>query len=312
LRDGFLDIYVANYVEAYGNIVLNNSGEVEFFQPKGFSNFLYVNNGNGTFSEQASVFQVADAGGCSLAVAFTDYNSDARPDILLANDFGWWAQPNRLFQNSNGLFLDVSQISGANIPVFAMGIAIGDYDEDGDLDYYVTNIRGNVLMKNNGNGMFSDEANLAGVENIFTAGEYTIGWGAVFFDYDNDTYLDLAVANGYVSTEPIIVTAIQDQDKLYRGSHNGTFTDVSDLVGFNSNELSRGVAVGDYDNDGDLDIVVVVIDSYESQDAYILVYQNNSTSKNWLKIKLQGIESNFDGIGARVVVYCGERRFIRD
>ncbi|MEQ9169014.1 MAG: VCBS repeat-containing protein, partial [Fulvivirga sp.] len=275
--DGHLDIYVVNYVRAHGNIELDNNGEVSFYQPDCFPNFLYLNNRDGTFTEVSEEYQVANDGGCSLAAAFTDYDNDQKPDLLVANDFGWWATPNQLYKNIGASYLDVSESSNMNLPMFGMGIAIGDYDEDEDLDYYVTNIRGNSLFTNNGDTTFIDKAESAGVSNVYTGDNFTTGWGAVFYDFDNDTKLDLALTNGYVATEPIIYTAYQDEDKLYKNKGDGTFEDVSAEIGFNSNEISKGLIIGDYDNDGDLDAFVVVAKSNESIDPHYLLYEKQNT-----------------------------------
>jgi len=210
-------------------------------------------------------------------------------------------------------FADVSLETRMNIQMFGMGIAIGDYDEDQDLDYYVTNIRGNVLLQNQGNGTFSDRAESLGVDNVFTGDKFTTGWGAVFFDYDNDSYLDLALANGFVGTEPIISTAVRDEDKLYQNNGDGTFTDVSAAEGFNNAEINRGIITGDYDNDGDLDVFVSVVEDFESIDPHMLLYRNDSDNGfNWLKVNLQGTKSNRDGYGAHLRLYANNRIFMRE
>ena len=313
--DGYLDIYVANYVRDHGPIELDEDGNVKSFSPDCFANFLYLNNGDGTFSEASAQYQVQDNGGCGLAAAFTDYNQDNLPDILVANDFGWWANANALFSNNYPLptFQDVSASSKANIPMFGMGIAVGDYDQDLDLDYYVTNIKGNVLMQNLGDGSFKDVASELSIDNTFTNNEFTTSWGSLFFDYDNDGHLDLAVANGFVATDPIVFTAHLDQDKIFRNNGLGGFEDVSDEVGFNSKEFSRGLITGDYDNDGDLDLFVVVVEDFESPDPHMLLYRNDvQVSNNWLKVSLEGIECNRDGFGSVVRLFADNKSWIRE
>lgn len=312
-RDGFLDIYIINYVNNHGSIEVDQQGNVTFYQPDCFANYLYINNGDGSFSEVSTELGVDDPGGCSLAASFTDYNNDRRPDLLIANDFGWWAETNKLYANDGDMFTDKSRDSKMDIAMFGMGIATGDYDEDQDLDYYVTNIRGNVLMNNQGDGTFINEALAAGVDNTFTDDEYTTGWGAVFFDYDNDSYLDLGVTNGYVATEPIIYTAFQDADKMYKNNGDGTFEDVSDLTSFNSKEISRGLITGDYDNDGDLDVFVVVSKSFESIDPHFLLYKNETNDSNdWIKIQLKGKDSPLDAYGSRIRLYSSGRVLTRE
>ena len=317
--DGYLDIYVANYVITQGSIETDAQGNIIAFSPECHPNFLYLNNGDGTFSESAALLGLDNVfegnGGCGLAVAFTDYDNDSYPDIYIANDFGEWASSNKLYRNNHPqeLFQDVSLETRMNIQMFGMGIAIGDYDEDQDLDYYVTNIRGNVLLQNQGNGTFADVAPILGVDNVFTGDKFTTGWGAVFFDYDNDSYLDLALANGFVGTEPIISTAVRDEDKLYHNNGDGTFTDVSVQEAFNNAEINRGIIVGDYDNDGDLDVFVSVLEDFESVDPHMLLYRNDLDNDfNWLKVDLRGTRSNRDGFGSRLRLFAGNRTLLRE
>ncbi len=317
--DGYLDIYVANYVIAQGPIETDSEGNIISFNPQCHPNFLYLNNGDGTFSEVAAQLGLDNTfegnGGCGLAVTFTDFDEDGYPDVYLANDFGEWASSNKLYRNRypDAQFADVSLETRMNIQMFGMGIAIGDYDEDQDLDYYVTNIRGNVLLQNQGNGTFMDRAESLGVDNVFTGDKFTTGWGAVFFDYNNDSYLDLALANGFVGTEPIISTAVRDEDKLYQNNGDGTFTDVSSIEGFNNAEINRGIIFGDYDNDGDLDVFVSVVEDFESIDPHMLLYRNDTDNGfNWLKVDLQGTKSNRDGYGAHIHLYADNRVLMRE
>jgi len=167
-KDGDLDFYVTSY---------------EFYPDQ-----FYRNNGDGTFTNLSEVVGLKNVEERGLGVCSLDYDNDGDLDIYVANDFG----NDVLYQNlGNGTFRDVSLEAGIKGPYNAMGVAAGDYDNDGDLDIYITNGGTNVLHRNNGDGTFTDVAKAAGVED--TPG---IGWGAMFFDYDNDGDLDLYVVNG--------------------------------------------------------------------------------------------------------------------
>ncbi|HXH17761.1 MAG TPA: FG-GAP-like repeat-containing protein [Chitinophagales bacterium] len=313
--DGFLDIYVANYVDSI-RFIFDSQNEIAGFSHTGFANFLYMNNGNGTFSQVAPQLQV-DNKGTSLAAAFTDYDFDHDVDIHLVNDFGEWVLPDALYRNEYPLdaFTDVSTPSGADAAIYGMGIAVGDYDEDDDLDYYLTNIGRNVLLNNSGSGIFLDTTDFAGVANTYVDSLFTTGWGAAFLDYDNDTWLDLFVANGNIPAADFIKTGEKDPNKLYKNNTDGTFSDVSVIAGVNDSSRARGLAAGDYDNDGDLDLLVTVVeeDTLNNDDWHVLLYRNDiSTGNHWLKVETVGTQNNRDGFGSRVEVYSDGRKWIRE
>lgn len=314
--DGFLDIYVANYVKSIRFIHDSVTTEVIGFAHTGFANFFYMNNGNGTFTNIAPQLQVDDAG-TGLAAAFSDYDNDRDMDIFLVNDFGAWVVPNKLYRNEfpANAFTEVSASSGADAAIYGMGIAIGDYDQDDDLDYYITNIGENVFYRNNGNGTFTDVARQAGVENGYVDSLFTTGWGTAFLDYDHDTWLDLFVSNGHIMAADFIATSEKDPKKLYRNNADGTFTDVTFLEGVGDSSIGRGFAMGDYDNDGDLDMLVTVITENmgSGNNAHALLFRNDIANGNhWLKVSVQGTYSNRDGFGSRVEAYAHGRKWIRE
>lgn len=311
--DGLLDIYVANYVETPG-FLYDEVGNVIGFDPVCYPNLLYKNNGNNTFTEVSGVALVDDRG-CALATAFTDYDNDHDPDIQVANDFGAWNIPDKLLKNNSqwGTFEDVSAASGADAAIYGMGIAIGDYDEDGDLDYYVTNLGRNVLLKNSGDGTFSDVTSEAKVENTYDDSLFAVGWGTAFMDYDNDSYLDLIVNNGEIPTFDFLANGPLNSNKLYRNNGGTDFEDVSETAGFNSAWRGRGLAYGDLDNDGDLDVVATVVEKYPINTIHTLVYRNIAPSgNNWIKLDLAGKESNPHGFGAHVTLLTKGRRLMRE
>lgn len=314
--DGYLDIYVGNYVAQTAFIRHPISNEIIGFAHTGFEDYLYLNNGNNTFTQIAPQLQTNNAG-TTLATAFSDFDNDSDMDIYVANDFGEWVIPNVLYRNEYPLdsFTDVSAASGANAGIYGMGIAVGDYNEDGNLDYYITNIGRNVLYQNNGNGTFSDVTDSAGVINTYTPDSlFTTSWGTAFFDYDNNTWLDLFVSNGQIPAVDIIATGVKDPHKLFRNNMDGTFTDVSALEGVSDSTKGRGFATGDYDNDGDLDMLVACTHQFQNgAGTKVLLYRNDQANGNhWLKVNVQGTVNAHDAFGTRIEVYAGGRKWLRE
>ncbi len=312
--DGYLDLYVGNYVRQSGVII--DQGQVVGFSQRGFENFLYMNNGDNTFTKLTQPYGVADSG-CALAVAFTDFDFDHDVDLHVANDFGEWWIPDGLYQNEypNASFANVSASSNIDTAaMYGMGIAIGDYDEDGDLDYYTTNLGRNVLSRNNGDGTFTDVSTAAGVENTYSLGNFSTSWGCAFVDYDNYALLDLFVANGWISAAPFIATGDPDSDKLFRNNGNGTFTDVSVLENVDDSTCARGMAFGDYDQDGDIDLLVSSSNyGVYGDSAQVKLHRNNlSNGNNWLAVNLNGLSVNRNAYGSRVRIVAGGRNFIRE
>lgn len=262
-NDGFLDVFISN---------LDYSG----IRP----NYLYRNNGNGTFTNVSSSAGIGIGSHFSFCSAFFDYNNDGFQDIYVINDR--YATANILYHNNgNGTFTNVSVSSGTNLMLNAMSTAVDDYDYDGYLDIYVTNTsEGNVMLHNNGNGTFSNTAASTGT----IVNRYT--WGANFLDADNDTDLDL-----YISTAESTVSA------FYERISNTSFQ-LSNTAGFNVdtfNSLSN--VIGDVNNDGYTDIFV---NNRPPQNSSL--WRNAGGTNNWLKVKLEGVESNRNGIGSWIEI----------
>ena len=321
-RDGWLDLFVANYLE----FDVSQSGEPgsgEFCQwkgvrvfcgPRGFRgqpNRLYRNNGDGTFldvSPQAGI-QVPGVH-YGFAVLTADFENRGLTDIYVACD----STPSLLYRNGgDGTFEEVAVMAGCaynedGLAQAGMGAATGDYNSDGYLDIFKTNFSGDAsnLYRNNGNGTFDDRIFHARLgRNV----KY-LGWGVGFFDFDNDGWKDIFVANGHVYPEleaQGLETPYRQRNLLYRNQGNGTFADISRSAGpglelFRS---SRGAAFGDFDNDGDIDIVV-----NNQNDPPNLLRNLSRNRSNWLLIKTVGTKSNRDGIGARLTVTAGKHRQI--
>ena len=271
-NDGYLDIYVTI---------------------DGPPNILYHNNGDGTFSNATSAAGVG-ATGTSVGIAFGDYDNDGHLDIYVGN---FWKDTDVLYRNNgDGTFTDVTDEAGVTKKLSTGGVAFGDYDNDGHLDIYVGNGDGaNVLYRNNGDGTFTDVTDEANVGHTGAADNVAFG------DYDNDGYLDIYVVNG-------TIYAREEVDVLYRNNGDGTFIDVTDEAGIGGEGPGIGVAFGDYNNDGFLDIYV---SNGSMLKAANVLYRNNGNMNDWLHIKIVGTKSNKDGIGARVKVVAGALSMIR-
>ena len=317
-RDSQLDLYVVNYVEydlSMKPCLNNDKGILEYCHPRYFNgkaDTLYRNNGDGTFSnitKKAGVYNPTE--GLGLGVAVGDYNNDGWPDIYVAND----TTRNFLYRNrGDGTFTDVGLISGtgynqSGLPEGGMGVDFGDYNHDGWLDLFVTNSSSetNTLYKNNGDGTFTDVTASVG---LAESSYLMLAFGTKFFDYDNDSDLDIFVVNGHLQPDIERLsshTTYAQSDQLYQNRGDGTYAELSDSLGgyFSERYVGRGAAFADYDNDGDMDVFIV-----NSDQRAVLLRNDVGNRNNWIRIQLVGTKSNRDGIGARVGVRCGERRQI--
>ncbi|MFY0630961.1 MAG: VCBS repeat-containing protein [Flavobacteriaceae bacterium] len=249
-------------------------------------NILYRNNGDKTFTDvsiAAGLNQVTDASFCN---AFFDYNNDGWQDIFVTNHK---FEVSYLYENNkDGTFTDVSAASGANVITDGMSSTVGDYNDDGWFDYYITNAPvGNYLLKND-NGVFSNVAASSGTDFL------NVSWGAVFLDFDNDAKLDLYVSGLFDGTDNLLPSA------LYQNQGNETFTIPQNIGLDGDTRKSFGNAIGDINNDGLVDIFV------NNEDADNFLWKNETVNtNNWLKIKLEGVISNRDGVGNRIEINAG-------
>ena len=297
--DGLLDIYVSNYVKFQSLPFDKDINEC-------YPNFLYKNLGDNKFVNIAPELGVANMG-CGLATTFTDFDNDSDLDLFVVNDFGLNIRPNEIYINQypEESFVPAAKELNADVRLNGMGIAIGDYDSDEDMDYYMTNIAENVLLENSEAGdVFSNIANGTPVSNPDGT-----SWGAVFSDINNDTYLDLIVSNGQV----IKADHQNNENRLFLGSASGTFTNVSVEYGIANPIRSRGLLVSDLNNDGLNDLLFASV-SRSNEDGYrTVIYQNeNENTDHWIKIKLEGERHIKDGYGSRIMVDIGERTLLRE
>ncbi|MFY9532046.1 MAG: CRTAC1 family protein [Candidatus Acidiferrales bacterium] len=317
-RDGFVDLYVANYVAADVNSTPKR-GTSPFCQylgmdvlcgPRGLRgapDVLYHNNGDGSFSEVTQAARIHDPGYYGFGVIFGDLNEDGWPDIFVAND----STPNFFFRNDrNGTFSEVgleagAALSGDGRPQACMGVDVADYNNDGHLGIFVTNFSQDTstLYRSNGDGTFTDVTSLAG----FGASQLYMGWGTGFVDLDNDGWPDVFVANGHIYPEidqSGIGSTYLERKQLYQNLGNSRFADITDKIGGGLllQKSSRGVAFGDYDNDGDLDILIVNLN-----DRPTLLRNDGGNKNHWITLRLVGTKSNRDAIGAWVRAQVGDR-----
>jgi enediyne biosynthesis protein E4 len=312
-KDGHLDLFVANYIDFDPKTApLPESGPclykgimVACGPPglKGGKNILYHNNGDGTFadvSEKSGIWKTPGTYG--LGVLISDLDNDTWPDIYVAND----STSSTLYKNNHdGTFTDAAIEGGVAYsadgkPQAGMGVSAADYDGDGKFDIVKTNFAGDTstLYHNQGNLFFEDQTYRAGL------GRNTrfLGWGVNFMDFDNDGWADIFITNGHVYAEVSdtkIESGYRERKVLYRNLGNGRFADVSLDAGPGVLEEvpGRGCAIGDFNNDGCLDVLVNC-----TNDVPQLLRCDSTLQNNWIKIKTVGTKSNRSGIGARV--YC--------
>jgi enediyne biosynthesis protein E4 len=319
-RDGYLDLFVANYVD----LDLNKTprpGHGEYCEWKGIPvmcgprglplghNILYHNNRDGTFTDVSEAAGIAKPGGrYGLGVAAADFDNDGWPDIYVACDM----TPSLLFHNlRNGTFEEHGAEAGVAYNFdgalqAGMGVAVGDYDGDGLLDIAKTNFSGDLtsLYHNDDGKFFTDMSREAGL-----GVRQLLGWGVAFLDVDDDGWRDLIVANGHVYPEvegKQLGDTYLEPTILYRNLGTGKFQNVTEEAGpaFQVPRPARGLAVGDLDGDGRQEIVIVNMNSVPS------LLKNQGPHGHFLNVLLTGTKSNRSAIGARVIVTIGNRKMI--
>jgi hypothetical protein len=312
-KDSNLDLFVANYIDfdpktaprPEAGPCLYKGLLVACGPPglKGGKNILFHNNGDGTFTDVSQKSGILNTPGTyGLGVLVADFDNDTWPDIYVADD----STSAIMYKNNrDGTFTDIALEAGVAYsadgkPQSGMGVSAADYNCDGNLDIVKTNFVGDTatLYHNHGNFIFDDETFQSGL------GKNTrfLSWGVCFMDFDNDGWADILITNGHVYPEvgeTLIESGYRERKELYKNLRNGRFADVSLDAGPGINELvpGRGCAVGDYNNDGVLDVLVNCTNDYPQ-----LLRCNSTLKNNWIRIKTVGVKSNRSGIGARI--YC--------
>jgi hypothetical protein len=296
-NDSYLDLYVGNYLKFDPNYKY-------FYAPDGFPppmayesepDVLYHNKGDGTFEDVTKAMGIIDQDGRAMGVGAADVDADGFVDIYVANDHTL----NYLWHNQGGKgFKDIGIMSGtafsqAGEATVSMSVDFADYNGDGLLDLFVSDDSYCSLYENTGNGVFSDKANPSGISS--QAAQF-VGWSSSFMDYDNDGDMDIYKTNGALKH------LYGHEDQLFQNEGDGKFRDISLELGgyFKQAYVGRGSCIGDYDNDGDLDIYIVNLNNRG-----MFLRNNKGNQNNWLMINLIGQSSNRDGIGARVKVTSG-------
>ena len=315
--DGFLDLLVVRHlVEIGGKLALDTAGLARASRPMA----LYHNNGDGTFSNVTGLLSddldyPSPVKGAGFKPAFIDYDNDGDQDLYIINDFGAANYPNVLWRNDgigesgDVTFTDVSKESGTDLAIFGMGMATGDYDNDGDLDWYITDIGASEFLENQGDGTFVNQTERTGTgrgaipRNWFD--DNSVGWGTVFTDFDNDGLLDLYVVAGQMDNDPCF-NMLHQPNAVFVNNGNGTFTDVSASSGADDPATGRGVAHGDFNNDGRTDLLVVNLGLADGSPGVARLFENVSREPNhWLDVVTVGTTSNRSGVGAKITVTAG-------
>ncbi len=310
--DGDLDLYVANYVQfTYETHEVHfTAGFPQYVGPREYPfepDFLYRNNGDGTFTDVSAESGVGRHAGSGMGMVCGDYDNDGDTDVFTLNDVAG----NFLFRNDgSGKFEEIALMAGAAYDGAArelgsMGIDCADYNNDGWLDFFMTSYQGElpVLYKNVGNGILEDVT----VQSGAGAGSFPyVNWGAGFVDFDNDGDRDLFIACGHLQDNIDLfdsTSAYHVRNILLMSTGDGKFVNVSDTSGDGllPKLSSRGAAFDDLDNDGDVDVVIL-----NSRREPTVLRNDSRTGNHWIQIRLQGTETNRDGVGARVTVVAGD------
>jgi hypothetical protein len=308
-KDGKLDLFVCNYVDwsiEKDQLCTLDGKNKSYCTPqsyKGQSATLYHNKGNGTFENVTQRAGLNDPSSKSLGVAVFDYNSDGFPDLFVAND----TEPNKLYKNNgNGTFTDEALTAGvafseSGTPRAGMGVDTADYDGSGRQGIVIGNFTNEsmALYRNDGTGLFTDEAGASGIGKMSAQ---SLTFATFFFDYDLDGLPDIFAANGHVSDD---ISVVQPQVKymqpphLFRNKGKKKFEEATPRLGraLQRAIVGRGAAYGDFDNDGDLDLLIMA-----NNGPARLLRNDNGNQNDLLRVKTVGSRSNRDGIGARVTL----------
>jgi len=320
-RDGDVDLYVSNYVKfdpkttprrgSPGCKFLNITVACGPRPLPGEPDRLYRNRGDGTFVDVTKQAGVTEPGYYGFAVLFSDLDDDGWPDIYVAND----STPSLFFRNRrDGTFVERGLQSGAAVSAdgreqAGMGVDAADYDGDGLLDIVKTNFAQDYtsLYRNQGNGLFVDSSFRSGLAATLGA---SLGWGVGFVDADNDGLLDLFIANGHIYPDIARTgtSTYRQRNQVFRQQARGHFRHATEEVGgpLLVEKSSRGAAFGDFDNDGDIDVLISALDDRPT------LLRNDTVGGHWFTMRLEGATSNRSAIGSKVTIDAGGRRQVAE
>ncbi|MCU0346057.1 MAG: CRTAC1 family protein [Saprospiraceae bacterium] len=302
--DGWPDLYVGNYFLDYDGPLTEINDATIVNASKTAEGYLLLNKNGKAFKDVYSDYGLNHRG-FGFGGLFTDYDNDGDQDLQVLHDFGYKAKPNYLLRNNypDKSFTYVEKEAGLDLRINAMTAAVGDYDNNGFLDYFITNIKFNRFMVSGGAGKpYTDKAEELGM------GFFTISWGANWADFDHDGDLDLFVANGDLNPN------CQPMGDFLFENKDGKFVDNARAAGIQEYGIGRGSVIFDLENDGDMDLLVVnqkAVKNYPMPSVTKL-FRNDSTHGNWLKVALEGVNAEKHGIGSRLTVVAGGRRMIRE
>jgi len=304
-NDGLLDLFIVNYMQwSYSPQPLcSYLGQSDYCHPryyKGQPNQLFLNNGDGTFTDVSKEWGIREHVGKGMGVGMADYDLDGRQDLFVTND----AEYNSLFHNKGNKFEEVAFEAGVALPedgdfVSGMGLDFRDFDNDGypDIAFVALNHQTFPLFRNTGKGDFVEVTTPSGMRDL----SYKMsGYGVGFYDFDNDGWKDLFVSKGHVESRPLPATELEEYNTVFRNpGPSGKWTALTEEAGFNASPPARhrGCAFGDLEGTGRIDVAVTAL----GKNAEIWMNRTDN-SNHWLDIALQGTKSNRDGIGARIKV----------
>lgn len=304
--DGWPDLFVGNYFIGYeGKLSVISDATIVGANQTAYD-YLLMNDGGQGFVDVARDYQAYHRG-FGFGGVFTDYDNDGDQDLIVNNDFGYKAIPSIVYENRfpRKEFRDVSEELELNLRINAMGSAVGDPNGDGLLDYYMTNIRFNRFMVQAGEGQpFENKIKEANMNFV------SISWGANWADFDHDGDLDLFVSNGDLNPNCVPMA-----NYFFDNLGGGEFEDIGKTNGTGDYGIGRGSVAFDLENDGDLDLLVVgqqaVLPNYPVESVTRL-FRNDGAVGNWLKVRLQGVASELNGLGSRVTIFSEGRQMIRE
>jgi len=299
--DGDVDILIASYIKT-----------ISFPMHHCSENQLLINDGTGRFVDKAHEWNVGGTG-CSLAVAMTDYDNDGDLDLMVVNDFGQFTQANELYRNDGPSgadgwqFTDVSTQSGWDHPMYGMGIGVSDVNDDGWLDYFVTNI-GRPILVTGGPSGFTDVTKAYGADIPFGHTGFQVTWGTVLEDLDGDGWVDLFAAGGHIPATSFIGNAQVQRNVLLAGSATLPWKEMPSpwYIPTIIDNKARGVSLGDYNKDGLVDIALLDVTGM------ISIYKNTSNNPVPLRIRLYAQETHSGAVGTRVTATCGSNKRVRE